>query len=204
MVLCFYSCVFYFQHLLLYLIIFICFVGMKDNVHALDAWIRSCQPSYTRFEEISPADSNKVICLTQPGEGFHHEDGLRITVSTPQFLNGARRCKTLLCDATHKISLNGIFLIVFGTVTDQSRFIPLFFSFISKEDAESYGKPLREVDNYLMKTYGEKLSPIEILHDNDDSIFLITKAPFAPQHWPQLVSQNSLVHVNCFVLQCCF
>ena len=172
---------------------------MLDNVAALDSWISSRQPSFNRLESTIEADRHKVLCLTPPGQGFHHEDGLRITVSTPQLLEGSLKCKSLFCDATHKISLNGIPLLVFGIITEQGRFIPTFFSFICKEDAESYGKPLREVNHYLLNTYGENLSPIEIVHDNDDSIFLVTKAPFGPLHWQQLVAQNSLAHVNCFV-----
>ena len=176
---------------------------MADNACALNTWVNAHQPLFERLDDLTRkygADQvNKLICLTPPLQAFSNEGGLRVTISTAFFLENTRNVKSLFTDATHKITLNGIFLIIYGIVTLHGRFIPAFVEFATTEDDESYGKPLREVNDYLQKVYAQPLSPAELVHDNDDSIFKVTKANLGPQHWVGLAAQEGLVHVNCFV-----
>ena len=147
----------------------------------------------------SAANMHTLISLTEPSKGFRNaEQGLGVTISTPYLLSRIRKAKTIQIDITYKISTNNLLICVIGIVDCYGTFIPCCFAIVKRQNAEAFGKPLKEINAYTLKYFQHCLTPVEFGHDNDDAIYLaaITQGP---PHWPALFARGSIYHVNCAV-----
>jgi hypothetical protein len=179
-------------------------IMQRNEVSALETWMRLRQPDRTMsIEDIfkDPRKKHCVICLTRPEDAFNAEVdlGLSVTLSTPYLLSLLRNCKSLCFDTTYKLSTNNINLFIMGLTDCYGMFIPACFTFSSRQTSAALSKALKEPDTYLLQTYQEKLTPLELVHDNDDASFKQGEAGYGPSHWPDLITRGRLIHVNCGV-----
>ena len=173
---------------------------MENEVQSLGRWLETHQ--YLKKQTVDIGEQHTPVTITPADKGFvSAQEGISVTISTPFFLEGLRnvRSRIIFIDGTYKLNTNGLVLIVCGIVNAWGQFTPVFFTFSTHETAENYGKPLREADLWLKSIYQTPLITKQIMHDNDSAIFKITQSPYAPSHWPALVSRGELDHDNCAV-----
>ena len=171
---------------------------LQNSIESLKTWMEAHQRPTDDDCEDDNENDHKVFTITPTGKGYTStEQGLHIVLTTRHLIKRLATYKTVLVDATYKLSANGLLMMVLGVQDLWGRFHACAFCFTKRERHTEYGKLFQECNAYLTKHLNVNFTPHFVVHDNDDAIYkaVLESVP----HWKPLVESDRLNDVNCAI-----